>query len=506
MPNQLPELAAELLTAAAYPHTTSDIEVIETHISWVLLTGEFAYKIKKPVTQPFLDFSTLEQREHFCREELRLNARLAPELYLDVVPIGGTPEQPRVGNTPAFEYAVRMRQFDVEASADRLIQAEANALGREQLEALADRMAAFHDALEPVSDTRQHTAILKNLAETRDVMADSDRPGLQRLLADTAAAVARLANVFAERSAAGRVRDCHGDLHLGNIALIGEQLIPFDCLEFDPRLRTIDLIDEIAFLFMDLASHGRHDLAFAFLNRWLERTGDFAGLALLRLYAAHRALVRVKVSAISARESADPAAVAAGERYLRAAESALAESSGRLLLMMGLSGSGKTTVAREIAGLTGAVHVRSDVERKRLCSLDPLADARAAPGAGIYSRETTAATYDALLAAAQAALAGGLTIIVDATFLAHAQRQRFAELAAACDAPSRILHCTAAESTLRERVRQRAQARGDASDADESVLDRQLATADALSAAEEAAALTIDTGSALDYDAIVSRI
>ena len=504
MPKLKTEIPEGLLAPDAYPHTTTGIELVETHISWVLLTGEYAYKIKKPVKLPFLDFSTLEQRGHFCREELRLNARLAPELYLDVVPIGGTRAEPRIGAEPAFDYAVKMRQFAVAASADRLI--EEDELDADELRELAARIAAFHMALEPVDHTPQHGTILKNLAQTRALTARFDWLRLQEPLEQVQAEVTRLKPEFIVRSAAGMVRDCHGDLHLGNIARIGEQLVPFDCLEFDRKLRTIDVIDEVAFLFMDLASHDRRDLAFAFLNRWLESTGDYAGLTLLRLYAAHRALVRVKVAAISVRESDQPQARTAAERYRSAAESALSKPPGRLLLMMGLSGSGKTTIARELACLLGAVHVRSDVERKRLCGLDPLADARAAPGQGIYSEEISIATYNKLLQAAQAAIAGGLTVIVDATFLRRSHRQAVIELAQDSGTTLRILHCTAAEDTLRERIRRRALARGDASDADEAVLDQQIRTAEELSAAEESAALTISTESVLDYARIVEQI
>lgn len=489
-------LSDALRSPDAYPHETSAIELIETHISWVLLTGRYAYKIKKPVQLPFVDFSTLDRREHFCHEELRLNSRLAPEIYLDVVPIGGTQDKPRIASTPPIEFAVRMHQFPFEATADRLI--EAGSLAADELLALAVRIADFHQSLEPEATADPASAILENLDELLRLACEPETSVLEPLADRMRDQVHRLRPALSARIDTGAIRECHGDLHLGNVARFGERLVPFDCLEFDRTLRTVDVIDEVAFLYMDLASHDRRDLAFAFLNRYLESTGDYAGLRLLRLYAAHRALVRAKVALI--------AASAAADRYLRTAESMLADSQPQLLITVGLSGSGKTTVARKLAQALGSVHVRSDIERKRLSGVDSLTDAGAKPDRGIYRPAVTDATYDALQQAAEAALDGGLTVIVDATFINRDRRKLFSELAATQRATFRILHCTASEETLRERIRQRRHAGTDPSDADESVLANQLKRADPLSNDEELSSLVIDTERAIDYAEITASV
>jgi len=499
-------LPGALCQPDAYPHATASIRLVETHISWVLLTGEFAYKLKKPVQLPFVNFSTLARREHFCREEVRLNARLAPEIYLDVVPIGGSMEKPRVGAEPGFEYAVKMRQFDAAATADRL--AAAGSFSTTELADLADRIAQFHQSLGTTKASSQVDGILQNLTELAEIAdrAPNFATGLEPLLVDARAEVSRRSSVFADRLANDCVRECHGDLHLGNVARIGEHLVPFDCLEFDKALRTIDVIDEVAFLCMDLFALDSRDLAFAFLNRYLEITGDYAGLRLFRLCVAHRALVRLKVAAISADIGDRRSPGAAIDRYQHVAAAALAPAQGRLLITHGLSGSGKTTLARALAPKLAAIHVRSDIERKRLHGLAALDDAGSAPEQGLYRPEVSDATYAALLEAAEAALDGGLTVIVDASFLGHSRRQRFQSLARSRRAPFLVLHCKGAESTLRKRIARRRRSGDDPSDADESVLSHQQATAEPLSSEELADTLVINTESHPDLESMIARI
>jgi len=497
-------LIGKLQSAAAYPHATDRIRLVETHISWVLLTGELAYKVKKAVSLPFLDFSTLELRKRYCDDELRLNRRLAPEIYLDVVAIGGTDSAPRVGDTPAIEYAVQMHQFPPADTGDELIARDA--LDRTALRRLADRLATFHSALEPQAGPDGDGGVAENLRELEAMLQAESAPALAETGRRLRAELARLRPIRKEREREGRIRECHGDLHLGNIVRIGDDLVPFDCLEFDQALRTIDLIDEIAFLYMDLAAHGRRDLAFEFVNGYLERTGDYGGLCLLRYYAAHRALVRAKVAAIAARQTGGGAADSRTARYLRAASDEMQPAGSVLLITCGLSGSGKSTLARRLARRIGAVHVRSDIERKRLHGLAPQDRPDAAIGGGLYSPAASDATYDRLHEVAESALRGRLPVIVDAAFLSAARRADFLRLAAQRATPCLILECRAAEATLRERIRRRAAASSDPSDADEAVLDHQLASFEPIACSESAHTLRVDTEADLDAGELAAAI
>ena len=317
-------LVRTLLDPACYPHPVASVTLIETHISYVLLTGRFAYKIKKAVDFGFLDFSTLEKRRLFCAEELRLNRRLAPQLYLAVVPIGGSVRAPRIGDATdqrapsepiaPIEYAVKMVEFPQSALFDqRLARGD---LGARQIDALADVVAAFHAQAASASPTGEFGApaliwrmAADNFRQLPSVPGDDgDAARRAALAAWSREEYARLAAVFAERRRAGLVRECHGDLHLGNIALIDDRPGVFDCIEFDAQLRWIDVISEVAFLCMDLAERGRADFANRLINRYLEASGDYAGLRCLPFYLVYRALVRAKVASLRAAQEASEAA------------------------------------------------------------------------------------------------------------------------------------------------------------------------------------------------------
>lgn len=503
MNDEQTRLIEALRSPEAWPHETAEIRVIETHISFVVLTGPFAYKIKKALKLPFLDFSTLARRERFCRDELSLNRRFARAIYLDVVPIGGDAAKPRVGATPALEFAVKMRQFPAERTADRLL--DADGIDEAELLALAEDIAAFHQALEPAAGAEDPaTAILANLVELEAALRGRDRR-IERIGALLRQRVDSLSGLLAARRDGGAVRECHGDLHLGNVARIDDRLTPFDCLEFDRSLRTIDVIDEIAFLLMDLAARGRSDLAYAFANRYLEITGDYAGLEAIRLYSAHRALIRAKVAAIGRSEGLGGDAAQAG-RYLDHALGALEPVPALLILMHGLSASGKTFVGDRLVAALPAIRIRSDVERKRLHGLGERARGDDDIGEGLYSQQATEATYRRLEDAAGSALAGGVSLIVDAAFLEREYRRRFRELALQRGGRCLILDCAASEGTLRRRIRQRAAENRDASDATEAVLDHQLATQETLDGEETAAALTIDTEGPIDFGKLAAAI
>ncbi len=497
-------LADALLDPRCYPHPAPGVERIETHISWVFLAGGFAYKVKKPLSLGFLDFGTLAARKACCEEELRLNRRTAPGIYLEVVPVTGTVDAPRIGGAgAAIEYAVKMRRFEQQALAVHL--ASGGGFDDAQCDALAAMVADFHAAI-PVAPAESgfgepaHVAApaLQNFDQLEGMEgARHEATHLSALRAWTAAACRALEPVMAARRRDGFVRECHGDLHLGNIAMLEGRPVPFDCIEFNAELRWIDVMNEAAFLFMDLADRGLPEAAWRFLNGYLERTGDYAGMRVLRFYLVYRAMVRAKVACIrGAQPGLDEAARAAIARehreYLALAGRFAQDGHPAIVLMHGLSGSGKSTVAQALAARVGAVRVRSDVERKRLHGLD--AGARTASGqdAGVYAAAASRATYARLEEAARGAVAAGFPVVVDAAFLRHADRARFRDVAASLAVPSWIVDCAAAESVLRERILRREAKGADPSEAGISVLERQIATQEPLDAAELARVLPGD--------------
>jgi uncharacterized protein len=508
-----PEPAARLVDAlrdpACYDHEVDDVRVVETHISWVLLTGTYAYKIKKPVKLPFLDFSTAERREHFCDEELRLNKRLAPELYLDVVPIGGTPSAPHVGREPAFEHAVKMRQFPDDARLDRQL-----AAGRVELAALltfAEDLARFHAGLPPLAPAKTAereaseivAAALENLRELKSLLHDAGQLASLAALRDWTERAGQIAaEPLAHRLAGGAHRECHGDLHLENLLLYGGRIVAFDALEFEPKLREIDVMNETAFLVMDLLAHGHPAFAYRFLGRYLEATGDYDGLAVLRFYLVERALIRAKVRSLRAAQTATTADDDDHLPYLRLAAALAQPPRPVLAITHGYSGSGKTHVTDELVGRLPAVRLRSDLERKRLRGLAPLQRTDSPVGAGLYAADITAETYDRLASSSGLALENGFNAIVDAAFLDAGSRRRFRDIAERAAAEFRILDCRAPEAVLRRRIAARDDAGRDASEATIAVLDHQLATAAALDADERACTVAVNTDGPIDFAAV----
>jgi aminoglycoside phosphotransferase family enzyme/predicted kinase len=497
-------LVERLRERARYPHPADRVELIETHISWVLLAGDFAYKLKKPVDFGFLDFTALAARKRFCEEELRLNRRTAPGLYLDVVPIGGTPEDPHLGATPAIEYAVKMRRFDQEALLDRI--AKRGALTAAHVDAIAAAVADFHARIERVPRAsgcgapERVVAFAEQNFEQLDALAASpaDFEHLDRLRTWTGLEFSARREIIAERKRDGFVRECHGDLHLGNIALIDGRPVAFDCIEFNESLRWIDVMSEVAFLVMDLLDHRLDALAWRCLDRYLQLTGDYPGVAVLRFYLVYRAMVRAKVACLRARQPGLDAAalsrIADEYRGYFALATRLAESARpAIVLMHGLSGSGKTTVAQALLESLGAIRVRSDIERKRLHRLDPLARTGQALGAGLYGPEATRRTYDRLAAAARAIVEAGFPAIIDAASLRRGDRAAVRELARTLDVRFVVATCTAPDAVLRQRVTARSQAGADASEATAAVLDLQLATQEPLAANERGDAVVFDT-------------
>lgn len=497
MPMQIPPLINALTEARAYDHPVAAIEVIETHISWVLLAGAFAYKIKKPVRLAFVDFSTLDARRAYCEDELRLNRRLAPQIYRDVVAITGPADSPHFGGPgPAIEYAVKMWRFDQRNLFNRLLARDM--LRPDLMDRLAMRIAAFHGStrvVPPESPLGTPAAVLgPALDNIRDLArhADTQRQAhLDALDAWTRETFEQLEPTFAERHRDGFVRECHGDLHLGNIARVDDEPVAFDCIEFSEALRCIDTINEVAFLVMDLIDHGRADLGYRFLDGYLQAGGDYHGVALLRFYMIYRALVRAKIHDLRARQAGDDTGEAvrlqaAADQYLALARRITDDRRPVLILMHGFSGSGKSAVARALVERLGAIRLRSDVERKRLFGLAAGARSGSAPNAGIYDHDAGLRTYARLRAAAHTLLAAGYPTVIDAAFLTRAQRAPMRELADRLGGAFLVVDCCADADTLRARV----SARGDdPSEATIAVLERQMATHEAFIAEEVPAVL-----------------
>ncbi len=441
-------------------------QIIETHISLVLLAGEFAYKFKKPVDFGFVDFSTLAKRQYFCAREVALNRRFAPHIYLDVetVEVAGSQES-----------AVRMRRFPLDATLDALLTRAA--LGAQTLCTFAHQLAHLHTTAEPAASTSAFgsAALVRAQIEAccEAPLATLVSPPLLSVLTRR---LDQAMPLFAARRAAGFVRDCHGDLHAANVVAINGELQAFDCLEFNDELRIIDTLSDAAFLLMDLDHHGAAGLGHLFLNSYIESRDDYQGLVLLPLYCAYRALVRAKVALL---RGAQPGATTELERVQAVRHIDLAQRylqpAGQpgLVLTYGLSGSGKTHHARWLAAQSGFIHLRSDIERRRLAglALDEASDSELARG--IYSAPMTRATYARLASLSDAVLAAGYSVVVDASFLDADERAPFVALARARGAQFHILVCEAPTDELRRRISARAARGDDASEATLEVLAQQ---------------------------------
>lgn len=485
-------LVARLRSANCYEHPVDEVAVIETHISAVLLAGERVYKLKKPVNFGFADFSTLDKRRHNCEEELRLNRRFTPELYLDVVAVRGSRAAPRLfGDGPVLDYAVRMRRFEQADLLERRI-GEPGAVSAPMMEAFAADVARVHDQ---AAQAVAHDGFASAARIQQDVeecwpplheigMAVEDAR-LQALAAGMRAQGQALAAVFGARLDGGRVRECHGDLHLGNLFLADGVVRAFDCIEFNPALRWIDVASDIAFTTMDLHYHGEAALARRCRNAYLDATADYGMLRVLSYYEVYRALVRAKVAALRERTAPGTGRERARGHLDLARRLWQRRVTPVLIITCGLSGSGKTVYSSELVACSEAVRVRSDIERQRWPD----------SAAGRYSRAGIDGIYARLAAQAAAILDAGYPVIVDATFIRHAHRERFRQLAAGRAVPFRILHCSAPQAVLRTRIGRRTARGGDASEADLAVLDQQLGVWQPPTAEEAPDTVRYDTGS-----------
>ncbi len=497
-----------------YPHPVTRFDLRETHISWVLLTGSYAYKIKKPVNFGFVDFSSLTQRKAYCHEEIRLNQRLAADIYMDVLPISGTPEHPRLdGQGEPFEFAVKMRQFMADATLDHVLAQ----VRPKQVDQLARDIATFHrNATGADRNTVFGTSglIAQVIAEVFERIPSDDRfsehhRSLGQLRHWLSGFHAAHTGDFEKRKAGGFIRECHGDLHLANLALLDDRIIAFDGIEFSERLRWIDVINDVAFTVMDFQARGQPALARRFLNRYLEFTGDYEGLGLLPFYKVYRALVRVKVAGLAftqVRQQRVSSHVDDFVQYLSAARSLTETQAPWLVIMHGVSGTGKSTVSEILLEYAGAIRLRSDVERKRLFGLSLTDQSPGEIKTAVYGTETTRKTYERLQALARQLLLFGYPVIVDATFLKREHRDTFSNLAASLNVPFLILDMQATPTMLRERVAARVGKPDHVSEADLSVLEQQERGQDPLGPDERAATLMLHADEPFDLTEVVGRL
>lgn len=501
-----PPLIHALLTQPCFDHPAEPRELIETHISWVILAGDFVYKIKKPIDLGFLDFSTLEKRRYCCEEELRLNRRLAAGIYLDVIAIGGTAQQPLINaENSVVEYAVKMRRFPQEAQLDRVLQR--GALDELKIDAFARMAAQFHATAavaEPESDFGEAEQVWHPVAENftqidEQLSDDLWKRELEKLEAWCKGRYQQLMPLLSQRKQDGFIRECHGDLHLRNLAWVDGKAMAFDCIEFNPSLRWIDVISDIAFLVMDLEERGEPRLAQRFLNGYLEISGDYAGLQLLDFYRFYRAMVRAKVAAIRSNQTG----IAKAERdealqefaaYFKFAESYTRREHPFLIIARGVSASGKSRHSGMLLEWLSAIRIRSDVERKRLFGLSADESSKAEPGKGIYSSSAGEQTYDRLVELASLILDADYPVIIDATCLQRKQRERFYRLAQEKNIALLLLEFTAPDKVLRERIVRRKKG---VSDADLAVLEQQLLHREPLGEDEIERLIRVDTSGPL---------
>ena len=507
----VPPLIQQMLQPGFYPHgVTEPVHLIQTHISFVLLTGDYTYKIKKPVNFGFLDYSTLAKRLHFCTQELLMNQRTAPEIYLEVLPIIQTGDSFQFGsNLPAInsaeitvEYVLKMREFPQDSLLLSLLE---RGLLTEQLMAdLGREVAKFHSRAISNSYIRQfgevsqiRTAIDNNyLSSEKYIGGPQTQTQYQETKDYTDEFFANNPELFNRRIANNKIRECHGDLHLRNIALWKDKILLFDCIEFNEQFRFVDVMYDVAFTVMDLESRGRRDLGNAFLNTYIEQTGDWEGLQLLPLYLSRQAYVRAKVTslmlddpAISTAQKAEISQTAA--HYYKLAWQYTKPRQGKLTLMSGLSGSGKSTAGRYLARRTGAIHIRSDAVRKHLGGI-PLNERG---GEDLYSDEMTAQTYGRLLELGIILADRGWDVILDAKFDRQNLRTDAINQAQSRGLPLQIIYCTAPIEVLRERLQQR---RGDIADATAELLSSQQAAFQPFTELEQISVNIVDTAQDLE--------
>lgn len=494
----LPSLIQQMMQPEFYPHpVTEPIELMQTHVSYVLLTGDYAYKLKKPVNFGFLDYSTIELRKHFCEEELRLNQRGAAEIYLEILPITQLEQYQLGGCENVVDYTLKMRQFP--QTALFLSMFEQGKLSETRMEELGKVVAQYHAKAETndyirsfgeVAQVRQ--SIDENYDQTlKYIGAVQTQAQFQETKAYTDNFFEQRQQLFTSRITNNWIRECHGDLHLRNICLWDDKILLFDCIEFNEPFRFVDVMFDIAYAVMELEMLQRADLANAYLNTYIEQTGDWEGLQVLPLYLSRQSYVRAKVNSFLLDDPGVPTAVkaeaqATATAYYKLAWEYTKPRQGKLILMSGLSGAGKSTVARHLARKLGAIHIRSDAVRKHLAGISLVEKG----GAEIYTAEMSQKTYARLLSLGIMLANEGFTVILDAKYDRISTRQDAITQAEFHQLPLQIIYCTAPVEVLRDRLKTRT---GDIADATVDLLASQQVAAESFTETEKAFVKTVDT-------------
>ncbi len=501
---------SEVLNAMQKPlffgSNCSSVELIETHISYVFLTDNVVYKMKKAVDFGFLDYSTLKKRKHYCDIEITLNRRLAPKLYIGVVAIcrdstSGDIILGDVSNNEfeIVEYAVKMHRFEQVSILAQWMQSQPPLIREAQFSLLGSCVAEFHLST-PKLVTRSNSALGKvdsvrfaveqNFQQMSPLVHEaSDKKYLKSLSDWSEGELRRHSPLLEQRLSDGFVRECHGDLHTGNIAVIDEKPLLFDCIEFNDQFRCIDVMNEVAFLVMDLEAMDASKDAMDVLNAYLFKTGDYEGLQLLVFYKVYRAMVRAKVAILClAQEGVSTSYKSEVLRryrcYIDLAMSYIQATNPGLIMTHGVSGTGKTTAARYLSRRWPGVHLRADVERKRLFGLQELESSKQ-KGLDIYTLLATMQTFDRLRCIVALLLEGGINVILDSTFLHSAVRQDFYSIAKERGCTVHIVSCQLNEETLRRRLMVREEAKDDASEANVFIMEQQLGEEEPLTKNEQ---------------------
>lgn len=505
-----PSLVQAMLDPSFYPHRPKRVELVETHISWVFLTGEFAYKVKKPVDFGFLDFRTLEQRRHFSEEEIRLNRRLSPSVYIGLVEIkkrrGGFCLG---GEGEVVEVAVLMRQLPRDWRLDLLL--EGRRVGPEALDGVARRIASFHQEARTdpyVASFGRPEKLMVNIRENFE-----QTEGFQGVTIPQEEYVQlrdysyrfleERRDLLLQRVEGGFIREGHGDLHAENIYLHGEEVYVLDCIEFNERFRFLDTACDIAFLLMDLEARGFPSEGWRFLNSYLQFTGDYGLLEVLDFYKIYRAYVRGKIASFEL-SSKGPEAQQRAREYFSLAYRYLTQSRSLFMLATcGPMGSGKTTVAVELTSRLGAVLIRSDALRKLSLGIDPKEHRYEPFGRGIYSPKMTERTYRQMIEEAERVLRAGYPVVLDASFSRRVQRQMVRELSERLGVPYLFLFTVCPEEVIRQRLASR---RGDLSDGRVEILREHLASFEGPEEVPEGHLVRIDTSGTLDLSELLRKV
>lgn len=505
------ELIKHLQNPSLYDHPIEQFQLIETHISWVILTGAYAYKIKKPMNFGFLDFTDLTRRHFFCEEELRLNQRLTSDIYLEVLPITGTPSNPIInGEGEPIEYMLKMRQFPQSQLLSRL---QSNgSLTVDHIDQLAKQIATFHINTPVVAENNElgspetvMAPVKQNFEQIR-AMLPEDRAGFQQLNeleAWAQSSYERLKPLLAERKSNGFIRECHGDIHLNNAAILDNKIVIFDCIEFNEPFRFTDVTADIAFLIMDLEDRNLTAFANRLLNNYLEETGDYQSLLLMNFYKAYRAMVRAKVALFSLGQTTDQgvreAILKQYYNYANLAERYTLLPPRYLLITCGVSAVGKSYISSKIVEQFGAIRLRSDCERKRLFGENTALDE-------LYSEQATFKTYNHLYQLAKECLQAGYGVILDAAYLKQTERTNAKLIAEEVGVPFLIIKCEAPLEIIQKNLLTRAKKGNDPSDATLEVIKNQLQYREALSVDEQATSCVVETEKEESINALIEYI